>query len=184
MRTKLEECILYRNFAEEDVLHDIASLLWRLNDEAFTSFVPLGAQGNLHHSDEDSYWEDRSAYFRGIAALVEMAGSYGFEGNLWHDYLTLLLVNHENAFSKACEIRGRVPGRLWQSMIFRFLRNCLIFLFPFWIQLSIQTAEKPSAHFRMQMYPEGCLTDVFGTESENYLPPLPTHRIRQLLPKP
>ncbi|MBR2259599.1 MAG: ATP-binding protein [Lachnospiraceae bacterium] len=112
MRTKLEECILYRNFAEEDVLHDIASLLWRLNDEAFTSFVPLGAQGNLHHSDEDSYWEDRSAYFRGIAALVEMAGSYGFEGNLWHDYLTLLLVNHENAFSKACEIRGRVPGSI------------------------------------------------------------------------
>ena len=41
-----------------------------------------------------------------------MAGTYGFAGNLWHDYLTYLLVNHENAFSTACEIVGPVEGTI------------------------------------------------------------------------
>ena len=44
--------------------------------------------------------------------LVEMAGAYGFSDNLWHDYLTFLLVNHENAFSTASEIRGAVDGTI------------------------------------------------------------------------
>ena len=42
----------------------------------------------------------------------ESAGTYGFAGNLWHDYLTYLLVNHENAFSTACEIVGPVEGTI------------------------------------------------------------------------
>ena len=37
---------------------------------------------------------------------------YGFSGNLWHNYLTFLLVNHENAFSMACEIKGPVSGSI------------------------------------------------------------------------
>ena len=44
--------------------------------------------------------------------LVEMAGAYGFSDNLWHDYLTFLLINHENAFSTASEIRGAVDGTI------------------------------------------------------------------------
>ena len=37
-------------------------------------------------------------------------GSHGFYGNLWHCYLSNLLVNHENSYSRACEIRGAVEG--------------------------------------------------------------------------
>ena len=44
--------------------------------------------------------------------LVELAGNYGFENNLWHNYLTFLLVNNENIFSTACEIRGVTEGSL------------------------------------------------------------------------
>lgn len=44
--------------------------------------------------------------------ILKMAGTYGFAGNLWHDYLTYLLVNHENAFSTACEIVGPVEGTI------------------------------------------------------------------------
>lgn len=35
-----------------------------------------------------------------------------FPGNLWHCYLTFLMVNNENAFSTACEIRGAVEGSI------------------------------------------------------------------------
>lgn len=50
--------------------------------------------------------------FACVHELVEMAGSYGFAGNLWHNYLTFLLVNNENAFSTACEIVGPVQGSI------------------------------------------------------------------------
>ena len=51
-------------------------------------------------------------YFSCIHKLTELAGTYGFEGNLWHSYLTWLLVNNENVFSHASEIRGEVDGSI------------------------------------------------------------------------
>ena len=45
-----------------------------------------------------------------INELLEMTASHGFEGNLWHNYLTFLLANDENAYSTACEVVGEVNG--------------------------------------------------------------------------
>ncbi len=42
--------------------------------------------------------------------LLDMAGRYGFYGNLWHCYLANLLVNKENSYSCSAEIRGSVEG--------------------------------------------------------------------------
>lgn len=49
-----------------------------------------------------------------VHELIEIAASHGFAGNLWQDYLTFLLVNHENAYSTACEIRGSISGSINQ----------------------------------------------------------------------
>ncbi len=49
--------------------------------------------------------------------LLEMAGTYGFYGNLWHCYLTNLLVNNENSYSRACEIRGEVEGSINRAVL-------------------------------------------------------------------
>ena len=46
--------------------------------------------------------------------LVHYASEYGFEGNLWHAYLTWLLVNHENPYSMACEINGNASGSIFE----------------------------------------------------------------------
>lgn len=45
-----------------------------------------------------------------MRSIVETAMSHGFSGNLWHSYLTYLLVYHENAYSRACEMRGEISG--------------------------------------------------------------------------
>ena len=63
-------------------------------------------------SDAALLEEKRTLYYNCMNQLVEMAGAYGFSDNLWHDYLTFLLVNHENAFSTASEIRGAVDGTI------------------------------------------------------------------------
>ncbi len=47
-----------------------------------------------------------------VNGLLELAGSHGFGGNLWHSYLAYELACHENAFSMACEVKGRVEGSI------------------------------------------------------------------------
>lgn len=91
--TGIRECILYRDFEQGELLEKMTMLMEDISHPK----VLYGKDGE---------------YFACIHQLVEMAGSYGFAGNLWHDYLTYLLVNHENAFSTACEIVGPVEGTI------------------------------------------------------------------------
>ena len=59
--------------------------------------------------------EDLAAlFYECFNQLSELAVSHGFRGNLWHNFLTFILVNNENAYSKACEIRGAVEGSINQ----------------------------------------------------------------------
>ena len=46
----------------------------------------------------------KSLLFENLNELIELAANYGFEGNLWHTFLTFLLANSENAYSTACEV--------------------------------------------------------------------------------
>ena len=43
---------------------------------------------------------------------MELSVSHGFEGNLWHTYLTFLLASDENAYSTSCGIVGEIEGSL------------------------------------------------------------------------
>lgn len=101
--TRIEECILYRDFEHGQVLLDITSLIdsWRM--------------GTLEAVD-------KKRFYRCLNQLVEMANAYGFGGNLWHAYLTFLLVNKENAFSTSCEIVGSVQGSINQMAKHDFVR--------------------------------------------------------------
>ena len=61
-----------------------------------------------HYDDEYYNTEDMAAlFYECIHDLIDLAGNYGFHGNLWHCYLANLLVNNENSYSCGCEIRGR-----------------------------------------------------------------------------
>lgn len=91
--TGIRECILYRDFEQGELLEKMTMLMEDISHPK----VLYGKDGE---------------YFACIHQLVEMAGTYGFAGNLWHDYLTYLLVDHENAFSTACEIVGPVEGTI------------------------------------------------------------------------
>jgi len=45
-----------------------------------------------------------------VFELIDIAGKYGFEDNLWHGYLAFLLVNDENVFSTSCEVSSAPQG--------------------------------------------------------------------------
>lgn len=65
---------------------------------------------NEYYNKEDLV----SLLFDCINELLELTASHGFEGNLWHNYLTFLLANDENAYSTACEVVGEVDGTINQ----------------------------------------------------------------------
>ncbi|MBQ8508168.1 MAG: ATP-binding protein [Clostridia bacterium] len=45
-----------------------------------------------------------------VKRLLDLATTYGFDTNLWHNYLTFLLVSNENSFSLTCERAGASTG--------------------------------------------------------------------------
>jgi uncharacterized protein len=94
MRINTNELIVYKQFKHQAIFDDVT---WIMNNY-----------------DNKAYNEDdiRRTLYKSINLLVELAASHGFEGNLWHSYVTFLLVDNENAFSTACEINGGVSGSI------------------------------------------------------------------------
>jgi predicted AAA+ superfamily ATPase len=89
-----EELIVYRDFEDGELFHDMAWLM-------------------AHYDDECTHVEDmRALFYKCIHRLIELAGTYGFYGNLWHCYLANLLVNNENSYSCGCEIKGEIEGTI------------------------------------------------------------------------
>ena len=92
MRTK--ELMLYKHMELEELLRDMTFL--------------------MEICDSDYYNKEDMAglLFECVNELLELAAGYGLEGNLWHNYLTFLLVNDENAYSTECEIVGEIEGSI------------------------------------------------------------------------
>ena len=86
--------MLYKHMEHEELLRDMTFL--------------------MENCDSDYYNKEDMAglLFECVNELLELAAGYGLEGNLWHNYLTFLLVNDENAYSTECEIVGEIEGSI------------------------------------------------------------------------
>ena len=45
-----------------------------------------------------------------VKRILKVATDYGFDDNLWHNYLTFILITNENPFSITCEKVGANDG--------------------------------------------------------------------------
>lgn len=90
------QLMLYKNMDHEGLLQDMTFLMENCENE--------------YYNKEDL----TGLFFEVMNELLEMTASHGFEGNLWHNYLTFLLANDENAYSTACEVVGEVNGSINQ----------------------------------------------------------------------
>ena len=82
------ELILYKNFENGELFYNFTWILENYDSEFYnrSDIVEL--------------------YYRCLNQLIELAVSHGFEGNLWHCFLAFIMVNNENAYSTACEMKG------------------------------------------------------------------------------
>lgn len=104
---KTDELIIYKNFINEDIL---------------TKMVEISEKVEIWESKKTT--AEKTSFVAGISSdiiplanevlnkLVSLSSDYGFEGNLWHTYLTLLLVTNENVYTIGTEIRGDIGGSL------------------------------------------------------------------------
>ena len=92
MRTN--QLILYKNMGHGELLQDMTFLMENCENEYYNKEDMVGL------------------LFKCLNELLEMTASHGFEGNLWHNYLTYLLASDENAYSTACEVIGAVDGSI------------------------------------------------------------------------
>ena len=96
---RVRELIVYKEFEDGQLLEDMEWLMDNYADEYY----------NI---------EDKAALFYDcIHELLDMAGYHGFYGNLWHCYLTHLLVNNENSYSMACEVKGEIGGTINNAVL-------------------------------------------------------------------
>ncbi len=71
------------------------------------------SMARLVHRYENRDSEELSTLAAGcVSGLLAYAAEHGFYGNIWHCYLTDLLVNDENPYSMSCEITGSITGTL------------------------------------------------------------------------
>ncbi len=91
------ELILYRNATEaQTTLRDTMILL----SDIVNADAALTREDQIKKAHEC------------MNILINESARRGFYGNLWHTFLTLLLVSDENAYSRATEIRGERGGSL------------------------------------------------------------------------
>lgn len=124
-----KKLILYRDFGQGKIFEDFAWImehyghLCRGEEEA--------PKDGGRHGRPSSREGLQSLCYGCLHNLVELSASHGFEGNLWQSYLAFLLVNHENAYSTSCEMRGNVTGSINELALhdFRILKGYFDFDF-------------------------------------------------------
>lgn len=100
MYREIAKLVLYRDLGADSILMRLSGIF-----EDFDT-------GNSRKEDLVARIYDQ------IKRLLDLATSYGFDINLWHNYLAFILITNENSFSMTCEKVGANDGTVNQ-----FARN-------------------------------------------------------------
>lgn len=92
MYKDIGKLIIYGDLKEDSILYQMG--------EIFRKFENKDA-------DKDELIKD---CYKQIKRILEVATDYGFDKNLWQNYLTFLLITNENPFSITCEKVGANVG--------------------------------------------------------------------------
>ncbi|MDD6326827.1 MAG: ATP-binding protein [Eubacteriales bacterium] len=92
MYREIPGLVLYRDLGDDSILYELAHIfedfaLSNASNEALTTRI-----------------------YQQIKRLLDVATSYGFNYNLWQDYLAFLLITNENSFTITCEKVGAGDG--------------------------------------------------------------------------
>lgn len=96
MYKKIARLVIYKNISKESILYRLADIIEQYE------------RGKVNKEDTVT------AIYEQIHRLLDVATEYGFDENLWQNYLAYLLASVENPFSMVCEKVGAGDGTVNQ----------------------------------------------------------------------
>lgn len=104
MYSKISKLVIYRKLEENSILYSLAETIEEMNKLKNDSF------GSKELLKENII----SQIYKQINRLLDLATEYGFDQNLWQNYLAYILATNENPFSITCEKTGMQTGTVNQ----------------------------------------------------------------------
>lgn len=92
MNNIVSNLLLYGDLPEDSILMELSDIFSEFNSKKY---------------DEDKL---RTKIYHQMKRILDISTDYGFDDNLWHNYLTYLLITTENSFSLTCEKVGASDG--------------------------------------------------------------------------
>ena len=113
MYREIAKLVLYRDLGENSILRKLSGIFEDWDKKECT-----GA-------------ELTTRIYEQIKALLDLSTMYGFDKNLWHNYLTFILLTNENSFSMTSEKVGANDGSVnhFAKGDFRIFKNLFDFDF-------------------------------------------------------
>ena len=99
MYRKLSKLVIYRKLEKDCILYTLAEIFKTIEENRITIT-----------SDDVLREEVTSQIYTQIHRLLDIATEYGFDHNLWKNYLSYILATNENPFSITCEKVGANEG--------------------------------------------------------------------------
>ena len=100
MDSIISKLLIYGDMPKDSILMQLGEICGELRElEQYSSTEQIACKNKL-----------RTNVYRQVKRLLEVATSYGFDKNLWHNYLSFLLITNENPFSITCEKIGANDG--------------------------------------------------------------------------
>lgn len=115
MYKQVSKLIVYRDLGEDSILKRLAAIFedfdWYKenvlgNSSAFSASKLEEMKDKKHISKESLI----TRIYGEIKRLLDLATDYGFDDNLWHNYLTFVMMTNENSFTLTSEKVGANDG--------------------------------------------------------------------------
>ncbi len=95
----VSKLIIYGDMPKDSILMELSNII--------KEYKQADEQQGL---SENKKSEIITRLYKQVKRILEVATDYGFNDNLWHNYLTYLLITDENPFSITCEKIGASDG--------------------------------------------------------------------------
>lgn len=107
----VSKLIIYGNMPKDCILMELSSII-REYQESEEQIRDLNAGKVKEHRAmiENKKGEIITRLYHQVKRILVVATDYGFDDNLWHNYLTYLLITDENPFTLTCEKMGASEG--------------------------------------------------------------------------
>ena len=111
MYKQVSKLIVYRDLGEDSILKKLAGIF---EDFDWYKANVLGGSTALSASKVEELKDKKhiskesliTRIYEEIKRLLDLATDYGFNTNLWHNYLTFIMMTNENSFTMTSEKVG------------------------------------------------------------------------------